>query len=422
MNEYDVIIVGAGPSGSTAAAGLAAAGLRTLLLEEKRMPRHKLCGEFVTPEAFPTLRRLGVLGRMLEAGGQKLSTLRLVAPGGRFFQASVSDVSTDAPWALSISRSEFDRILMERAREAGAICLEGIGVRSCLFENERPIGVETVSILGRKQFTFKAPIIVDASGRNSRLMLDRVQRVGGRPGSRLYAMKAHFTGVEGIGTQLELYFFPGGYGGLSRVENGLVNLCFIASEKVLKSAGGDRQVVLDRTILRNPLASERLKNAKLTGKWHSTGPLTFGKKRLSAAGIIAAGDATGMIDPFTGTGIQMAIRTGEMVCESIIEAEGVPVHDQFDRPSLINHGHTGFISNIVERYSVKYKEEFADRMRVASALRRIVFSAAAINLGGRTIPYVPRLGKALLKATRAGHPIRRSESESESERLDSFES
>ena len=118
MSEFDVIIVGAGPSGSAAAVGLASAGLRTLLLEEKRMPRHKLCGEFVTPEAFPTLRRLQVLDRMLAAGGQRLSTLRLVASGGRTFQTPVSDISREAPWALSISRSEFDRILLDRAREA----------------------------------------------------------------------------------------------------------------------------------------------------------------------------------------------------------------------------------------------------------------------------------------------------------------
>jgi flavin-dependent dehydrogenase len=143
-------------------------------------------------------------------------------------------------------------------------------------------------------------------------MVDRRERIGGRRGSRLYALKAHFNFIEGMGDQVELFFFPQGYGGLSLVEDGLVNLCFIAGERALRDAGGDPSKVVEATLMKNPLACERLRGAQLAGKWHSAGPLTFGRRRLARDGVIAIGDASGMIDPFTGTGIQMALRTGEM--------------------------------------------------------------------------------------------------------------
>src|SRR6185369_12660680 len=142
----------------------------------------------------------------------------------------------------------------------------------------------------------------------------------GPRGSRLYGLKTHLANVEGIAEQVELYFFPQGYGGLSLVENNLVNLCFIASERTFQAAGGDPTAIVEQTVMRNRLARERLRGAEVVGKWHSVGPLAFGHRRLSQSGVLAIGDASGMIDPFTGTGIQMALRTGEMTAQAILRA------------------------------------------------------------------------------------------------------
>ena len=108
MNPYDVIIVGGGPAGCSAAARLAASGVRVVLLEKSRMPRQKLCGEFITPECFPTLERLGVMGRLVAEGAQKINRLSLVALNGRRVEAPVSEIS-GKPYALSLSRARLDQ-------------------------------------------------------------------------------------------------------------------------------------------------------------------------------------------------------------------------------------------------------------------------------------------------------------------------
>src|SRR6516225_7277826 len=111
MTSHDVIVVGGGPAGTTVGCLLAQRGINTLLLEEKRMPREKLCGAFITPECFPTLKRLEVLDQVIGAGAQRIAELRLVAPGGRSVTTDMSPISGESKWALSLSRSQLDGIL-----------------------------------------------------------------------------------------------------------------------------------------------------------------------------------------------------------------------------------------------------------------------------------------------------------------------
>jgi flavin-dependent dehydrogenase len=413
MSDYDAIIIGGGPAGSSAAISLSLPGARVLVIEEKHMPREKLCGEFITPECFPSLERLGVMHRMLAAGAKKLSRVKLVAPSGKSLQTHISKMS-DATWAMSLSRARFDEVLLDRAREAGAVCLEGVAVKGSVPIDGGLQSVEALSLADGARVTFEAPLVIDASGRNSRLMISKRERIAGRRGSRLYALKAHLKGVEGIGEQLELYFFPQGYGGLTSVEEGLVNLCFIIEERALNHAGGDPARVVQQTVMKNALAAERMKGAEVVGKWYSAGPLTFGRRRLAQGGVIAIGDASGMIDPFTGTGIQMALRTGEMAAEAIFEAMG-----EFPVPGMTSSGRlagsarlatgdsrnpsTSFLDSVLAGYRRRYEHEFDNRMKVAGLLRAAAFSPPTASLVAGVLAHAPRLANLMLKATRSGN-------------------
>lgn len=388
MSNHDVIIIGGGPAGTSAAIRLAERGVRALVLEEKRMPRGKLCGEFITPESFPTLKRLGVMNRMLDEGAQKITRLSLVVSNGKTVHTPIAEMSEIGDWAMGLSRARFDQVLFERAREVGATCLESIAVKQCLIDDGRARGVEAMSLAEGRKVTFEAPLIIDASGRNSRLMVGRSERVAGQRGARLYALKGHLTGVEGIGEQVELYFFPQGYGGLSLVENGLVNLCFIANERTFKSAGGDAEKIIEHSIMNNRLAHNRLSHARVSGKWFTVGPLVFGRRRLSQNSVIAIGDASGMIDPFTGTGIQIALRTGELAAESIV-ASSNPVNGEI-------------FQNVMAAYSAAYEAEFGKRMRMAGLLRKVAFSTAIANFAASILAVSPALARKVLLATRSG--------------------
>lgn len=224
-------------------------------------------------------------------------------------------------------------------------------------------------------------------------MLGKRERVAGRRGSRLYAFKAHLTDVEPGDESVELFFFPQGYGGIARVENDLVNLCFIVDEHTLKTAGGDPARVIETSLMNNSLARDRMRNARVAGKWYTTGPLTFGRKRLARNGIIAIGDASGMIDPFTGTGIQIALRTGELAAESIRECITAPSATRSN----------SIVDTVLTRYAERYETEFDNRMKTAGLLRVAAFSPRTASVFAGVLTRAPRLASVIFRATRSGY-------------------
>jgi geranylgeranyl reductase family protein len=411
MKHSDVIIIGGGPAGSSAARTLAASGVRVVLLEKGRTSRQKLCGEFITPECFPTLKRLAAMDEIVAAGAQKIHRLRLNGTNGNQVEASLSEIS-GSTHALSLSRARFDEVLFDGARRAGAVCLENHAVKRCFFDEGGPAGVEAMSIRGGKPVKFEAPLVIDASGRNSRVTPGTGKQ---SRGARLFALKAHLDGVEGLRDSVELFFFHGGYGGLSSIENGLSNLCFITNEARIKRAGGDALRVMQETLLTNSRASDRLSSSTVVGDWVTGGPLVFGRKRPVESGILAIGDAAGMIDPFTGTGIQIALRSGELAAESVIESLGsnsiglafdieARARDRLGAPGARNRGRIdGLADAVLSRYSLSYEQEFGKRMWIAGLLRAPAFSTRAASLFGRALAASPRLTRVVLRASRAGH-------------------
>jgi flavin-dependent dehydrogenase len=354
------------------------------------MPREKLCGEFITPECIPSLQRLGVEDRIIAAGAHQIRRLSIVTSTGRSVNADLSDFSECSQPALSLSRGRFDQVLFEQAASRGAECIEGIAVKRIIQNGGGDGGartqLEALSLSTGKSVTFAAPVVVDASGRNSRLSVGPEERRGGLRGSRLYAMKAHFTGVEGIDEQVELCLFPGGYGGLSRVENGLVNACFLVREDILRDAHSNPWEIVRRTLLRNPTARDRMSRASLSGDWLTVGPLTFGARRTGHGSVIPIGDAAGMIDPFTGTGIQMALRMGELVSQAILESADV--------------AHTR------ARYWDLARPEFAARLKMTGWLRQLALSSGAAEFAARAMSRMPKLTGWVLRGTRRSGPAR----------------
>jgi menaquinone-9 beta-reductase len=363
---YDVIVIGAGPAGSTVSALLARSGARVLLLEKSRFPREKVCGEFITPDCLSVFDRLGVRERIFDAGAKQVDRWTLFAPDGRGVDVPMEWIAGGHRHAIGISRARMDLILLECARQAGVDAREGFHVSSRLLrdnghEDERMFIDGKAD--GETVERFSAPLILDASGRNGVFSNQISRRTSLLGGSRLFGCKIHLRAVEGMRGIGELFFYGDGYGGMVDVENDRSNLCFITTEATLREAKGDREKLLDLTLRSNPAARRRLSNAVIDGEWVGTGPITYGRRR-SIPGVISIGDAGAFIDPFTGSGIQLALRSAELAAEVIRLSFSEGVRDA---------------GAIAKRYDRLHHASFAWRFRVCAFLRAVAFNSTARN-------------------------------------------
>lgn len=391
-NSYDAVIVGGGPAGASAAIHLATRGARVLLAEQKKFPRAKLCGEFISPECLDHFARLGVAERMTKADGAWLTETVFYARGG-------SEVSVPSDWfgngsasALGLSRAEMDARLLARAREAGVEVLEEAHAANLLIEHGRVRGVQLKN--GSEDArAVGALVTIDATGR-TRALARRVEREGeenlqrGKTRAQFVAFKAHLAGARGTPGHCEIYFYRGGYGGLSFVENGLSNLCFIAAARDVRACGNDAGRVMREVVASNCRAARTLKDASNATPWLAVSLEGFGRRRLVPAdGLLAVGDAASFIDPFTGSGMLMALESGELAAESITRHL---TRLRADAP----------FKTLADDYRARYGERFNARLRVCAALRRAAFvprlaEAAIFILGGSD-----RVRRRLARATR----------------------
>src|SRR6185295_11469434 len=160
--DFDVIIAGAGPAGSSAAIHLASNGARVLLVEQKKFPRAKLCGEFISPECLTHFERLGIADRMLQAGGESVTQTVFYSRNGRHVKVP-SNWFDNQNAALGLSRAEMDQRLLERARAVGVSVLEETHASGLLNGERRIAGVQMKS--ANKTFEATATVVIDATGR-----------------------------------------------------------------------------------------------------------------------------------------------------------------------------------------------------------------------------------------------------------------
>lgn len=346
---YDAIVIGAGPAGSAVSILLAQQEYKVLLLEKSHFPRQKLCGEFITPECLTIFDRLGVRERMIEAGARLISHWKLFAPDGRGLEVPMKWIADGHPHAFGLSRARMDAIMLARAREVGVDVREGFAVSSSL-RRDGPLTIVEGS--GPEAEFFSARLIIDASGRQGAFQsASREAQPSGAP--RLFGCKVHLREIPELSDLGELFFFENGYGGMSNIEEGRTNLCMLTSESVLREAKGNREKLLDLTMRSNPAGRRRLEHAVLAGEWLGTGPIIYGRKK-TPDDVLSIGDASAFIDPFTGSGILLALKSGELAARVI------------QRTFRENRADLGLIR---ARYMREHREQFSLRFLACSLLR-----------------------------------------------------
>jgi flavin-dependent dehydrogenase len=392
-NTFDVAIAGAGPAGTSAAIQLAMDGARVLLVEEKKFPRPKLCGEFISPECLAHFTRLRVEEQMLGAGGTSL--VETVFYSRRGHQVAVpSEWFKSGASALGLSRSEMDHKLLERAKAAGVVVIEGGHAAGLISEQGRVRGIRVKRTHANGDGCsdeYRALVTIDATGRNRSLARHVDRRTPGlknRQRARLVAFKVHLENAEVAPGACEIYFYKGGYGGLSSVEGGLSNLCFIVSADDVRRHASDPELVLREVLMKNVRAAKTLSAASARTAWLSVSLEGFGKRALVPAdGLLSIGDAAAFIDPFTGSGMLMALESGQVAAETI--GRHLP---------KLRQG--GLFDSLTNQYRTEYATRFNSRLQVSGLLRRAAFvpglAEAAILLCGTS----SRLRRKLARATR----------------------
>lgn len=392
-NTFDVAIAGAGPAGTSAAIRLAMNGARVLLVEEKKFPRAKLCGEFISPECVAHFKRLGVGDEMLAAGGASLSETVFYSRRGHAV-AVPSEWFKSGTNALGLSRSEMDHKLLERAKSAGVVVIEESHASGLIRERGQVRGIrvkpahtngDTVSD------DYRALVTIDATGRTRSLARHLDQETPGlktRQKPRLVAFKAHLENVRVADGACEIYFYKGGYGGLSGVEGGLSNLCFIVSADDVRHYASDPEIVLREVVMKNVRAAQTLTAARARTEWLSVSLEGFGQRALAPApGLLTVGDAAAFIDPFTGSGMLMALESGQVAAETV--ARHLP---------MLRAGR--LFESLTNQYRAEYSTRFNSRLQISGLLRRAAFvpglAEAAILLCGTS----SRLRRKLARATR----------------------
>ncbi len=369
--KYDVLIVGGGLAGCSAAIQLAGRGRRVLLLEKQRYPAHKLCGEFLSVEVQAMFERLGVREAVRRAGAHPITRARITTLDGGVFEAALPGA------ALGLSRYTLDRLLFERARAAGAETRDGVAARAIAGSLDEGFTVQTTD------GAFAARLAMGAYGKRG--LLDRkLQRPFLQQKSPFVAFKAHYEGVEIPGV-IELHSFPGGYCGLSHVEGGRVNACWIAHAQTLKAAGGDPEAMIEQSLARNPALARRFAAMRRVSKrFVAVSQVTLAPKGAVSGDGCMIGDTAGMIAPMCGDGMAMALRAAELA---------VP-------PAAAFLDGATDAAGFRDGYARAWRREFGLRMRLGRWMHHAYCRPSLARLGVAVCRKAPALGRWLIHKTR----------------------
>jgi flavin-dependent dehydrogenase len=338
---YDLIVVGAGPAGASAAIMAARCGARVLLLERSRFPRHKVCGEFVSAES------LGLLSTLLYAGHRSLLEQSIpIARTRIFFDGRTVQTPIDPP-ASSIARFDLDIALWESAVETGVDARSPVGV-AALDLRDQPTGLFRVHTTTGE---FASRAMINATGRWSTLTGGQKQKEGA--GEKWLGLKAHF-GEPAPQKSVDLYFFAGGYCGVQPVDlaerrgSGRVNACAVVRADVASS--------LAEVFTKHSALHARSRAWLKLSHPVSTSPLIFRKPQAVRDGVLQAGDAAAFVDPFVGDGISLALRSGGLAAQSLMPfLQGSRSYD-----------------DAVRDYQCAHEKHFGAIFRTSSKIRRML--------------------------------------------------
>ena len=326
MNDYEVLIVGAGPAGCSAASLLAEYGHRVLVIEREKFPRYHV-GESLIPFTFPALDRLGLIPRMKGSHFTRKYSVQFVQPNGRasqpFYFFNRYDRETVAQ-TWQILRSEFDQMLLDHARSKGAEVREETTVTALLKEGDRVTGVRIKDRTGRET-ELRAPITLDCTGKESFAAVRQGWRMKDPYLNKVavwtyYQGSKRESGIDEGQTTVAMLPEKGWFWHIPQ-HNDMVSVGVVAEGKYLTRGGvKDPKAIFDREVGENLWIKDHLNVGRQVGEYYLTSEYSFHTKHCGSEGLLLVGDAFCFLDPVFSSGLMLALKSGVMAADAVHEA------------------------------------------------------------------------------------------------------
>jgi flavin-dependent dehydrogenase len=362
-----IVIIGGGLAGLTAAIHLSKIGLKILLIEKNEYPKHKVCGEYISNEILPYLNWLSV--DISELNPTLISKLDFSTADGRM-------IHCDLPLGgFGVSRYALDAFLYKKAIQNGCEIIQD-SVDDIVYENDGHM----ISTLNNGIFT--SEIVIGAFGKRSTID-QKLKREFIQKKSYWLAVKAHYSG-EFPNDTVGLYNFEGGYCGVSKVENDVVNICYLASYDSFKKYKNTEEYQ-NQIVSKNPHLKLIFDSAKMIFEAPLTiSQVSFSKKKLLENHILMIGDSAGLIHPLCGNGMAMAIHSAKNVSELIGDfyINKIKTRDELEK-------------KYVNKWSINFKK----RLRIGRILAFILKKQKISTFLMKIMTKFPKLLPIIIKRT-----------------------
>ena len=355
MKSYDIIIIGGGPAGASAALFLEKRGYHIALLDQARFPRDKICGEFISPASDAILSELGVLDAIEALNPTRLRGIALSAYESSWLQVDYPSSAGGATMtSLSVERSILDNLMLDKVRNSRIELMEGFKVVDLIFGDDRVCGVKGHDETKTK-FNINAKIVIDAGGRNS-VSLRRLNLRKNSSGKGKIALAAHWEDIKILGNYCYMHISHPGYTGIAPVGDNRANVVLVVEKTCLIGENVDNY--FRRTVLKNKLRREILGAGRPAEKARVIGSLAYAVKTPQCGGLLLVGDATGFIDPFTGEGIYLSLRSSQLASDVVKSA-----FDRYD-----------FSKDRLEIYDRIRRKEFKKKIILSKILQHLIYN------------------------------------------------
>lgn len=410
--DFDAIVVGGGPAGSTAAIRLAQAGWSVAVIERQPFPRRKVCGECIAATNLPLLHALGIGEDFDAMAGPEIHAAALYA-GDATLRADLPSFEAPHAWGRALGREHLDTLLLARAAECGATVFQPRTVKRIGREDDLHV-CHTVGT-DQRPVAFRAPVLIAAHGSWETDPASEHRHRPQRDGD-LLAFKANYLGARLEPGLLPVLAFPGGYGGIVVGDHGRTTLAFcirrdalrVAREKHPERKAADS--ALAHVIAHCRGAREAIAEARLEAAWLGVGPIQPGiRAPYRDDGIFAVGNVAGEAHPILGEGMSMAIQSAWLLTDRLVTArEGLRNPEALHRVHPIMASQDLWNPEALHRvgrdYARAWRRSFAGRVRLAALFAQLAMRPGASRV---LLPLFTRWPGLLTLGARAGGKVRR---------------